>query len=147
VRALWQAGHLAGHPHDEPGPARWTTARTDLPRPPGTGPPGPVDHGADLAGDAADRSYARRNKPHKEALRSLKRRISNAIYARLLADARQAQPATATGPGGQPGNDSDSSAAGSHPGRQLFGQASRAQSQPTAARPAQGRPVIETEPN
>ncbi len=34
-------------------------------------------------------------KTHKEALRSLKRRISNAIYARLLADARRAgqQPA------------------------------------------------------
>jgi len=60
---------------------------------------------------------------HKEALRSLKRRISNAIYARLQADARQAAQATVTGPGGQPGNDSDSSAAGSHPERRLFGQA------------------------
>ncbi len=54
-------------------------------------------------------------KTHKEALRSLKRRISNAIYARLLADVRQAAAASATGPGGQPGNDSVSSAAGSHP--------------------------------
>ena len=60
-------------------------------------------------------------KTHKEGLRSLKRRISNAIYARLQADARQ--PAPQEGPGGQPGNDSDSSAAGSHPGHQLFGQA------------------------
>jgi len=64
-------------------------------------------------------------KTHKEALRSLKRRISNAIYAGLQADARQAAAAAAspTGPGGQPGNDSDSSAAGSHPGNRLFGQA------------------------
>jgi transposase len=59
-------------------------------------------------------------KTHKEALRSLKRKISDAIFARLQADARQA---TAKGPGGQPGNGSDSSAAGSHPERQLFGPA------------------------
>jgi hypothetical protein len=62
-------------------------------------------------------------KTHKEALRSLKRRISDAIFARLQADARQAAAAGAKGPGGQPGNDSDSSAAGSHPEHQLFGQA------------------------
>ena len=62
-------------------------------------------------------------KTHKEALRSLKRRISDAIFARLQADARQAAEASVTGPGGQPGNDSASSAAGSHPARQLFGQA------------------------
>jgi transposase len=60
---------------------------------------------------------------HKDALRSLKRRISDTIYARLQADARQAAKAREKGPGGQPGNDSDSSAAGSHPERQLFGQA------------------------
>jgi transposase len=59
-------------------------------------------------------------KTHKEALRCLKRRISDAIFARLQADARQA---SAKGPGGQPGNDSVSSAAGSHPERRLFGQA------------------------
>ena len=54
-----------------------------------------------------------------EARRALKRKISNAIYARLLADARK----QAAGPGGQPGNDTESSAASSHPARQLFGQA------------------------
>jgi transposase len=69
-----------------------------------------------------DRKIAE-GKTHKEALRCLKRRISNAIYARLLADAQQARAAGATGPGGQPGNDSVSSAAGSHPERRLFGQA------------------------
>jgi transposase len=60
-------------------------------------------------------------KTHKEALRCLKRRISDAVYARLQADAQPAARAVMTGPGGQPGNDSDSSAAGSHPARQLFG--------------------------
>jgi transposase len=59
-------------------------------------------------------------KTHKEALRSLKRKVSDAIFGRLQADARQAR---ANGPGGQPGNGSDSSAASSHPERQLFGPA------------------------
>ena len=62
-------------------------------------------------------------KTHKEALRCLKRRISDAIYARLRADARQAAAMAWKDPGGQPGNDSVSSAAGSHPEHQLFGQA------------------------
>ena len=53
-------------------------------------------------------------KTPKEALRALKRRISDAIYARLLADARTAA-AAAEDPGGQPGNDSGSSAAGFTP--------------------------------
>jgi transposase len=56
-------------------------------------------------------------KTHKEALRCLKRRISDAIYSRLRADARKA------GPGGQPGNDTGSSVTGSHPEHRLFGQA------------------------
>jgi hypothetical protein len=59
-------------------------------------------------------------KTRKEALRSLKRKVSDAIFARLRAGA---QKASAEGPGGQPGNGSDSSAAGSHPERQLFGSA------------------------
>ncbi|MGO8885709.1 MAG: IS110 family transposase [Streptosporangiaceae bacterium] len=70
-----------------------------------------------------DRKIAE-GKTHKEALRCLKRRISDAVFARLQADARQATTtAAAKGPGGQPGNDSDSSAAGSHPEHRLFGQA------------------------
>jgi transposase len=56
-------------------------------------------------------------KTHKEALRCLKRRISDAIYARLRADARKA------GPEGQPGNDTGSGVTGSPPGHRLFGQA------------------------
>jgi transposase len=62
-------------------------------------------------------------KTHKEALRCLKRRISDAIYAALVADARRASSACAEGPGGQPGNHSVSRAAGSHPAHRLFGQA------------------------
>jgi hypothetical protein len=62
-------------------------------------------------------------KTHKEALRALKRRISDAIYAALVADARQAAAACIKGPGGQPGNHSASRAAGSHPAHRLFGQA------------------------
>jgi transposase len=62
-------------------------------------------------------------KTHKEALRCLKRRISDAIYAALAADARQAAAASAEGPGGQPGTHSVSKAAGSHPAHRLFGQA------------------------
>jgi hypothetical protein len=59
-------------------------------------------------------------KTRKEALSSLKRKVSDAIFGRLQADARQARE---KGPGGQPGNGSDSSAASSHPERQLFGPA------------------------
>jgi transposase len=53
-------------------------------------------------------------KTGKKALRALKRQISDAIFACLQADSRRA--ASANGPGGQPGNDAGSSAAGSHPG-------------------------------
>jgi hypothetical protein len=59
----------------------------------------------------------------KQALRCLKRQISDAIYAALAADARQAAAACSTGPGGQPGSHPVSTAASSHPERRLFGQA------------------------
>ena len=70
-----------------------------------------------------DRKLAEGKTP-KEALRCLKRRVSDAIYSHLQADARRATAAARTrGPGGQPGNDSAASAAGSHPAHRLFGQA------------------------
>jgi len=70
-----------------------------------------------------DRKLAEGKTP-EEALRCLKRRVSDAIDARLQADARRAAAfARTAGPGGQPGNDSVASAAGSHPENQLFGQA------------------------
>ena len=59
-------------------------------------------------------------KTPKEALRSLKRQVSNPIFACLQADARRAG---AGDPGGQQGNGSVASAAGLHPRHRLFGQA------------------------
>ena len=61
-------------------------------------------------------------KTSKEALRVLKRQVSNAIFACLQADARRAA-AGGKGPGGQQGNNSVASAAGLHPRHRLFGQA------------------------
>jgi transposase len=58
----------------------------------------------------------------KEAIRALKRRISDAVYRQLRVDADQAGH-HAAGPGGHTGNDSVASAAGSHPEHRLFGQA------------------------
>lgn len=52
----------------------------------------------------------------KSALRALKRKISDALYAHMIADAqRAARQPDQGGPGGQTGNDSASSATGSHP--------------------------------
>ena len=62
-------------------------------------------------------------KTGKEALRSLKRRISDAIFARLQEDAHRAGRSVGVGSGGQKGNDSVASAAGSHPEHRLFGKA------------------------
>jgi transposase len=59
----------------------------------------------------------------KEAIRALKRRVSDAIFTRLRDDAARASRVTSTGPGGQPGNDTEACAAGSHPEHRLFGQA------------------------
>jgi transposase len=61
-------------------------------------------------------------KTPREALRALKRQVSNAIYACLQADAVRAA-AGSKSPGGQQGNGSVASAAGSHPRHRLFGQA------------------------
>lgn len=66
-----------------------------------------------------DRKIAE-GKTKKEALRALKRRISDALWVAMVTDARRATATTTAlpqnvGPGGQPGNDSVASAAGSHP--------------------------------
>ena len=51
-----------------------------------------------------------------EAMRCLKRRLSDLVYRHMLDDAIQhATGQERTGPGGQRGNDSDSSATGSQP--------------------------------
>jgi transposase len=55
-------------------------------------------------------------KTSMEAMRALKRRLSNIVYRTMLDDAAaHAANSSGTGPGGQRGNDSDSSAAGSQP--------------------------------
>jgi transposase len=74
-------------------------------------------------------------KTGKEALRALKRQISDAIYKHLKADAARAAARGTQGPGGQPGNDSAASAAGSHPERQLFGQATPGPASTLRSRP------------
>jgi transposase len=51
-------------------------------------------------------------KTSMESMRALKRRLSNVVYAHMLADQQRRE---ATSPGGQQGHDSDSSATGSHP--------------------------------
>ncbi len=53
-------------------------------------------------------------KTAKEALRALKRQVSDAFYKHLKADAARAARGSSS-PGGQAGNDSVASAAGSHP--------------------------------
>ena len=59
-------------------------------------------------------------KTGKEAIRALKRRLSDRIYATLVKDARRTEAEMNRGLGGQSGNDSVSSAAGSHPEDRLF---------------------------
>ena len=81
-------------------------------------------------------------KTPKEAPRALKRRISDALYRHLRADARRASAsagAQLTGPGGQTGNDTDASAAGLHPGHRLFGKATPGP-KPTLRAPSRTRP-------
>jgi transposase len=53
--------------------------------------------------------------PSMMAMRALKRRLSNVVYARMLDDHKQRQAKLGASPGGHPGNDSVSSAADSHP--------------------------------
>ena len=69
-----------------------------------------------LSHDTSGRAYYQgkraTGKSHREALRCLKRRLSDAVYRRLV---RDAHPDTATGPGGHSGTTTKSSAAGSTP--------------------------------
>jgi transposase len=78
-----------------------------------------------------DRKIARGKTP-KEALRALKRKVSDTIYKHLKADAARA---AAYGPGGQPGNGSVASAAGLHPEDRLFGPATPGPSPTLRPRP------------
>jgi hypothetical protein len=83
----------------------------------------------------------------KEAIRALKRRISDALYTHLRHDAEQT-PRVAAGPGGHPGNDSVASAAGSHPEHRLFGKATPGPGttlRPTGNRDQPPRPKASTQ--
>ena len=63
-------------------------------------------------------------KSSMEAMRCLKRRLSDTVYRTMLADlAHHTISTQVTGPGGQRGNDSDSSATGLQPQHRRFGQA------------------------
>jgi len=62
-------------------------------------------------------------KTGKEALRALKRRISDALYRQLQIDAMSARVVTIMGSGGQSGNGSKACVTDSHPEGRLFGQA------------------------
>ncbi len=72
-----------------------------------------------LRHDTKGRAYYRRKlaagKTPMEALRCLKRRLSDVIYRRLVADARTLATAGETGPGGHCGASLQSSAVDSHP--------------------------------
>ena len=59
-------------------------------------------------------------KTSRQAMRALKRRLSNIVYRCMVDDALRG---AGTDPGGQRGSDSDSSATGSQPQHRLFGQA------------------------
>jgi transposase len=70
-----------------------------------------------------DRKKAAGKSP-MEAMRCLKRRLSDTLYRTMIADlAAHDTTRQVTGPGGQRGNDSDSSATGSQPQHRHFGQA------------------------
>ena len=78
-------------------------------------------------------------KTHKEALRALKRRISDALYAAMVADARRErqEERASGGPGGQTGSGSVACAAGSHPAEPALRPShSRAKTKATPLRPA-----------
>lgn len=73
-----------------------------------------------LRNDTAGRDYYDRKKADgkapMEAMRCVKRRLSDIVYKQMLDDAMRARRSTSgTGPGGQRGHDSDSSATGLHP--------------------------------
>ena len=73
-----------------------------------------------LRNPSPGRDYYERKKANgkapMEAMRCVKRRLSDIVYQQMLNDTvRTTATQARTGPGGQQGNDSDSSATGSHP--------------------------------
>ena len=73
---------------------------------------------------------------HKSALRALKRKISDALYTHMITDLRRRVRESVSDPGRQTGNDSASSAAGSHPEQPALRTShSRVATNPTTHRP------------
>ena len=125
--------HRRPHPVREPGRAMPTTTappRSTGPRvattsvacrgagtanstTPSTWPRSPRSASRTAAGRGYYDAKLAAGKTKKKALRALKRKISDALYKRLKADAARA----ARQPGGRPGNGSSASVAGSHPKR------------------------------
>ncbi|MET9311012.1 IS110 family transposase [Kribbella sp. NPDC003505] len=73
-----------------------------------------------LRNPSSGRDYYERKKAGgkapMEAMRCVRRRLSDIVYQQMLNDTvRTTAAQSRTGPGGQQGNDSDSSATGSHP--------------------------------
>jgi hypothetical protein len=73
-------------------------------------------------------AQTRRREDPMEAMRCLRRRLPDAVYRQLVADA---QPQSSTGPGGHPGASLTSSAAGLVPGHRHFGSATSRTAHPT----------------
>jgi transposase len=77
--------------------------------------------------------------PPKTALRALKRKVSDALYAQMIADHRRTAGEDDRDPGGHTGNNSASSAAGSHPDTPALRTShSRAASNSRSTDPAEG---------
>jgi transposase len=101
------------------------------------------------------RGYYRRKlaagKTRMEAMRCLKRRISDAVYRQLVADARRADQAaltaaSGTGPGGHCGASQESSAADSHPHIDTSDQPLPGPAQPTLRPPSTSRKTTTAKP-
>jgi transposase len=94
-----------------------------------------------------DRKIAE-GKTGKEALRALKRRISDALFAAMVADARRERQESQApgGPGGQTGNGSVACAAGSHPAKPAL-RPSHSQANPKARPLRQAVPTLGTREN
>ena len=92
-----------------------------------------------MTGSAGHAHYQRKlaeGKTRKEALRCLKRRLADHVWRIMIADERRT--GRAAGPGGQPGATLTSSATGSTPDHQLFGQVTSQarRTHPTTSDPA-----------
>jgi len=96
--------------------------------------------------DTEGRAYYRRKldagKTPMEALRCLKRRLSDVVYRQLIADAQQMRQSDEAGPGGHCGAALQSSAADSHPLIDTSDQPLPGPAKPTLRRPPTRRKTL-----